>query len=236
MQERDSDLFKSDGLTEQSGEIRVAVSERYADFIDSFDPGMEDELEDLYREARSEDIPVIRRHTISLLRFLIKTNKPENILEIGTAVGFSALLMNSYQPEGGHITTIENYEKRIPRAKENFCRFGKEDSIELIEGDALKITEMLPKAKYDMVFMDGAKGQYITLLPAIKRLLKSGGILISDNVLSDGQIVESRYAVERRNRTIHKRMREYLFALTHDDELVTTILSDGDGVALSYRL
>ena len=160
--------------------------------------------------------------------------QPSRILEIGTAIGFSAILMSEYLPENGHITTIEKYEKRIPIAKENFRRAGKEEQITLMEGDALKVMETL-RGPYDFIFMDAAKGQYIHYLPDVLRLLSDGGVLMSDNVLQDGDVIESRFAVERRNRTIHGRMREYLYELKHHPKFETSILPLGDGVALSVK-
>ena len=157
-----------------------------------------------------------------------------NILEVGTAIGFSSLLMSEYAPEGCHITTIENYEPRIPIARENFEKCGKQESITLLEGDALEILPTLTDS-YDLIFMDAAKGQYINYLPDLLRLLKSGGTLISDNVLQDGDIIESKYAIERRNRTIHNRMRDYLYELKHSDALTTAILPVGDGITVSVK-
>ena len=169
-----------------------------------------------------------------LLKFLLAVNRPERILEVGTAVGFSALLMKEYAPVPCHITTIEKYEKRIPVAKENFKKAGKENGITLMEGDAVQILKEL-EGSYDFIFMDAAKGQYIHFLPDILRLMPEGGMLVSDNVLQDGDIIESRYAVTRRNRTIHSRMREYLYELTHNDALGTVILPVGDGVTVSVK-
>ena len=143
--------------------------------------------------------------------------------------------MSDYLPEGGHITTIENYEKRIPIARENFRRAGKEDKITLIEGDATEVLAEM-EGTFDFIFMDAAKGQYIHWLPMILRLLSDGGILFSDNVLQDGDVVQSRYAVERRDRTIHARMREYLYTLKHMEELETSIIPIGDGAAISVKI
>ena len=160
--------------------------------------------------------------------------QPKHILEVGTAIGFSALLMSEYAPRDCKITTIEKYEKRIPLALENFKKAGKEDSITLLQGDALEILPTLA-GEYDFIFMDAAKGQYIHFLPDILRLLKKDGLLVSDNVLQDGDVLESRFAVTRRNRTIHGRMRDYLYTLKHTEELTTAIIPLGDGVALSVK-
>ncbi len=213
----------------------MIVDERMSAFIDSLDRGNTPFLDEIEKSAVETQVPVIRKSMQSLLKFLLAYAKPKNILEVGTAVGFSALLMSEYAPEGCHITTIEKYEKRIPIARENFKRAGKEDSITLLEGDATEILHEL-QGTYDMIFMDAAKGQYIHFLPDILRLLPAGGLLISDNVLQDGDVIESRFAVTRRNRTIHARMREYLYELKHNPCLETAILPVGDGVTLSTKL
>lgn len=172
----------------------------------------------------------------SLLRLLVTWGRPIKILEVGTAIGFSALLMSEYAPAGCHITTIEKYEKRIPIAKENFEKAGKADCITLLEGDAAEILASIKDdGAFDLIFMDAAKGQYINFLPDIRRLLSPTGLLVSDNILQDGELIESKYAVIRRNRTIHNRMRAYLYELTHCEELKTTILPIADGVALSAK-
>ena len=212
----------------------MIVGQRLTDFVNAQDVGLPKELEALYQEALSTDVPVIRRETQSLLRFLLADRKPKKILEVGTAIGFSALFMSSHLPEC-KITTIENYDKRIPIARENFRRFQKQEQITLIEGDAEEVLPTLPDEEYEFVFMDAAKGQYIHFLPQIKRVLCPGGLLVSDNVLQEGEIVESRFAVTRRNRTIHGRMREYLSVLMKDEGLVSTILTVGDGVALTIK-
>ena len=212
----------------------MIIEERMSAFINSFDRGNTPFLDEIEKEALETQVPIIRKSMQSLLKFLLVTVKPKRILEVGTAVGFSALLMDTYSPEDCRITTIEKYEKRIPVARENFRRAGAEDRIELLGGDAAEILKTLEEP-YDMIFMDAAKGQYIHFMPEVLRLLKPGGLLISDNVLQDGDIIESRFAVTRRNRTIHARMREYLYELTHHTELETVILPVGDGVTLSTR-
>ncbi len=212
----------------------MIADERMMTFIRSFDKGNPAYLEELEKYSRETNVPIIRPQMQSLLKFLLTWGKPMKILEVGTAIGFSALLMSEYAPEGCHITTIEKYEKRIPLARENFKKAGKEQNITLLEGDATQILAELHE-EYDLIFMDAAKGQYINFLPDILRLMAPGGILVSDNILQDGDIVESKYAVTRRNRTIHNRMREYFYALTNHEELETVILTIADVFSLSAK-
>ncbi len=212
----------------------ITGDERLNAFIDSLDTGNTPFLNEIEKEAKETNVPIIRTQVQSLLKLLLAMRKPATILEVGCAIGFSALLMSEYGPEDCHITTIEKYEKRIPVARENFRRAGKGERITLLEGDAAEILQKLTGA-YDMIFMDAAKGQYIHFLPDVLRLLAPGGILLSDNVLQDGDILESRFAVTRRNRTIHSRMREYLYELKHHPQLETVILPVGDGVTLSVK-
>ena len=212
----------------------MITGERTAAYINSLDRGNTELLNQIEREAKRACVPIIRQEMQSFLKTLLAVKKPKAVLEVGTAVGFSALLMCEYGPADMALTTIEKYEKRIPVAKENFRRAGRESQITFLEGDAAEILKEL-EGSFDFIFMDAAKGQYIHFLPDVLRLLEPGGLLISDNVLQDGDIMESRFAVERRNRTIHSRMREYLYTLTHHPELVTSVLPLGDGVTLSVK-
>lgn len=191
--------------------------------------------EEIEKYSIQTRVPIIRKEMESFLRVMLTIKNPKNVLEIGTGIGYSAILMSEYLPEDSKITTIENYKKRIPIAKENIERSGNKDIINLICGDAAEILPTLTE-KYDFIFMDAAKGQYIKFLPELLRLLDSGGILISDNVLQDGDLIESRFAVERRNRTIHARMREYMYAIKNTPELETTIIPLGDGITLSVKI
>lgn len=209
-------------------------NERLITYINSLDQENPPYLNELEAYARETQVPIIRRQMQSLLRVLFALNRPKQILEVGTAIGFSTLFMSEYAPKDCHITTIEKYEKRIPLAKENFKKAGKEEQITLLEGDAKEILAELT-GSYDLIFMDAAKGQYIHFLPDVLRLLRGGGILVSDNVLQEGDIIESRFAVTRRNRTIHARMRGYLYELKHNEELETVILTLGDGTAVSVK-
>ncbi len=209
-------------------------NERYVSFINSLDTENPAYLNELEEYAKKTEVPIIRKQMQSLIRVLLTLGQPKQILEVGTAIGFSALFMSEYAPDDCHITTIEKYEKRIPLARENFRKSGREHRFTLLEGDAAAILPTLT-GQFDLIFMDAAKGQYLHFLPDVLRLLAQGGILISDNVLQDGDIIESRFAVTRRNRTIHARMREYLYELKHNEALETVILTVGDGAAVSVK-
>lgn len=213
----------------------MVVEERLSAYINSLDSGNTKLLDAIEREALDDSVPIIRKSMQSFLKLLLAMKKPKRILEVGTAVGFSALLMAEYAPEGCRIVTIENYEKRIEAARRNFARAGREGQITLLAGDAKDVLKTLGEP-FDLIFMDAAKAQYINFMPEVLRLLKVGGTLVSDNVLQDGDIVESHYAVTRRKRTIHRRMREYLYELTHHRELVTAVLPVGDGITVSERV
>ncbi|MCD7708423.1 MAG: O-methyltransferase [Clostridiales bacterium] len=213
----------------------MIVDERLVTYINSLDSGNTEILDDIERNAIADAVPVIRKETQNFLKLLLAMKRPKRILEVGTAVGFSALFMAEYDPVPCEIVTIENYEKRINVAKENFHRAGMENKITLLEGDAAEVLGTLEEP-FDFIFMDAAKGQYINFLPEVMRLLNIGGTLVSDNVLQDGTIIESHYAVTRRNRTIYKRMREYLYELTHRDDMVTAVLPVGDGVTVSEKI
>lgn len=208
--------------------------ERATDYIRSLELPGSALSEEIQKDALAGDVPIIRPETASFLLFLISLKKPLSILEVGTAVGYSAIRMSEVMPAGATITTIEKYPPRIDEAKRNFARAPRGCDITLLEGDAADILKTLDKP-YDLIFMDAAKGQYIHFMPEVMRLLAPGGILVSDNVLQDGDIFESRYGIKRRNHTIHNRMREYLYALTHDEALDTVILETGDGMAISVK-
>lgn len=213
----------------------MIIGERLTCYIDSLDRGNTPFLDEIEKYALAHQIPVVRKSMQSLLKFLLAARNPERILEIGTAIGFSALLMCEYGPENSRITTIEKDGNRIALARENFRRAGKEAKITLLEGDAAEILQNL-EGPYPMIFMDAAKGQYIHFLPDILRLMGPGSLLVSDNVLQDGDVIQSRFAVTRRNRTIHARMREYLYELKHRPQLETVVLPVGDGAALSVKV
>lgn len=212
----------------------MITDERLASFINSFSVDIDGVVTAIRKEAEENGIPIIRREAGEFIKMILLMNRPQKILEIGAAVGFSAIFMSRFLEEDAHITTIENYPPRIEQAKKNIARAGAGSKITLIEGDALEILPGLDE-RYDMVFMDAAKGQYGSFFDESIEKLKVGGILLCDNVLQDGDVLESRFAVTRRNRTIHTRMREYLYRLTHDDRLETGIFNIGDGMSLSIK-
>ena len=212
----------------------MIVDLNITEYIRSLMKEEKNDLSHIESEARVNHVPIVKPETKELLRTLVLLKKPMKILEVGAAVGFSSLYMNSYQPEGGTIITIERNEKRIKKAKENIKNQGKEEQITLLEGDAIEILKGLD-GSFDLIFVDAAKGQYIHFLPDVLRLLAPDGFLFSDNVLQDGDVLESRFAVTRRNRTIHSRMREYLTMLTHTPELTTSVIPIGDGVSLTMK-
>lgn len=212
----------------------MITEERITSYLRSLESPKDGILGEIRKEALSEGVPIIRLEEEALLLTFMELLKPKKILEVGAAVGYSASLMASRLKEGGQITTIENYPPRIEEAKKNIVRTGNEDKITLLTGDATEILKNL-EGPYDLIFMDAAKAQYIVWLPDILRLLSKDGVLISDNVLQDGDVLESRFAVDRRDRTIHSRMREYLYELKHREDLETSVIPLGDGVSITVK-
>ena len=213
----------------------MIVEERIVSYINSLEKENSPVLEEIEKEARKDGVPIIRKEMESFLRVMLSIKKPMRILELGTAVGYSAILMSEYIDEKGQIITIENYDKRIPIAKENIKKAGRENVIKLLEGDATEIMPTLVSNRFDFVFMDAAKAQYIHFLPEVLRLMKKDGVLITDNVLQEGDLIQSKYVVRRRDRTIHKRMREYLEVVKNHPQLETSIVPIGDGITMSVK-
>lgn len=213
----------------------MIIDERLSTYIDSISWDIPKYLKEVEKAALADEVPIIRRSMQSLISFLLEMKKPNAVLEIGTAVGFSSMFMSEYVPEDTIIDTIEKVPIRIKCAKENFERYGKNDMITLYEGDAVDVLKKLAAEgrKYDFIFMDAAKGQYLNFLEPVLDMLTDDGLLVTDNVLQDGDIIQSRYAITKRDRTIHGRMREYLYFLTHSERFKTVVLPVGDGAALS---
>ncbi len=213
----------------------MVIDERMADYIASLDTDLPEHLRSLEQEALMNEVPIIRKDSQGLLRFLIEMKKPKNILEIGTAVGFSASFMAEYMPSDCHLTTIEKVPMRIVEAEKNLARLKRKDDITFLQGDAKDVLESLAEEgkNFDFIFMDAAKAQYMVFLKSVMKMMKPGDILVTDNVLQEGSIIDSKYIIERRDRTIHMRMREYLYELKHNDSLTTSVVAVGDGMALS---
>ena len=211
--------------------------ERFENFLESIPDGLPEHLAELEIQSIKENVPIIRKGSQHLIRFMLELKKPLNILEVGTATGFSSLFMLEFLDKKAKITTIEKMEERALKAKENFKKFDENRQITLIKGDAIEILdEFVSKGNsYDFIFMDAAKGQYINFFENIKELLLPQGILITDNMLQEGRLLDSRYTVVRRDRTIHARMREYVNVLLKDKDFETMLLEAGDGMAVSIK-
>ena len=192
-------------------------------------------LGEIQKQSIENQVPIIPHETARLLSALLSLKKPKKILEIGTAVGFSAGLMSRYLQEGGKITTIDRFEVMLKDARENIKKMQLQDTIEIIQADAADVLPTL-KEEDDVIFLDAAKGQYGSFLPHCLRLLPIGGLLIVDDVLQGGSIAKTRFSVPRRQRTIHKRMRNFLWDISHSDLLESSIIPIGDGVALCVKV
>ncbi len=217
----------------------MIIDERIAAYINSLGSELPPELSSLEKEALEHHVPIIKKETQGLLRFLLRMQHPLQILEVGTAIGFSALFMSEYTNPGCRITTIEKVPMRLVEAQKNLSseRFPKKDKIRLCQGEALEVLKelVLKKERYDFIFLDAAKAQYMSFLPHLLALLEEGGLLVTDNVMQDGTVINSRYSIVRRDRTIHSRMREFLYTITHMEALETVILPVGDGIAISSK-
>lgn len=217
---------------------------RIRDFINSYSHDDEGLLDDIYKMAVSDGVPIIRKDTKDLLKVLIRMHRPESVLEIGTAVGYSTIFIadtirsnhdifsDGLSHDKWHIDTCELDEDRIRVATDNIKASGYEEYIDILRGDAAETLKSLDNI-YDMVFIDAAKAQYMTYLEESMRLVHSGSVIVTDNILADGDVLESHFLVDKRDRTIHDRMREYIYTIKNDKRLDTAILSVGDGVAVS---
>ena len=203
----------------------MIVNERIVSYIHSLEKTNTPLLEEMERFAKETNVPIIRKEMEGFLRTMVEIKQPKRILELGCAIGYSAILMSEYMPKDCKITTIENYDKRIPIASEYINKSVRKADINLIFGDALEEVPKLEKG-FDFVFMDAAKAQYINFLPPV---------LIADNVLQEGDLVESKFTVTRRNRTIHKRIREFLYEVKNNEQLTTSVIPIGDGITLSVK-
>ena len=214
----------------------MSLVEKYlAEYVDGLQPLCKGELGDIQKTAYENGLPIIPNEVVKLMGFVLGIKTPVKVLEIGMAVGFSAGFISGFLPENGSITTIDRYPMMIEEAKINFKRLGLEDRVTILEGDANNILPTLDD-KFDFVFMDAAKGQYIYMLPHVLRLTKAGSIIMVDDVLQEGRVAREYTEIPRRQRTIHKRLNDFLYEITHNDKLRTSILTIGDGVALIEKL
>ena len=241
--------------------MEVCDIDRFEVFCETLYPKETGILADMEAYARENDVPIIRAGTRRYLRWLLTTIRPKSILELGTAIGFSAILMAETLKDVG-IETIENYEPRIPIAEKNISLAGVSDRVRLIRGDAAEVLRSakadgshevpksddasepgrlsrpadgslhIPEGGFDFVFIDAAKAQYETYLELTLPMVHGGSVLVFDNVLAQdsGSTMDSRYAIERRDRTIHARMRELLHSVTSDGRFISDLSETGDGI------
>ena len=213
----------------------VPEKEKIDGFIRSLSGENSPFCEALRERALAEGVPIIKKETENLLKVLLRVHPPKKVLEIGTGVAYSAIMMAEHIPPDAAILTVENYEKRIEAARVNIRASGRSDQITLLFREAGEAIASLKEAgeRFDFIFLDGPKGQYIHWLEGLMAMMNRGGVLVSDNVLQEGRIALSRFAIDRRERTTHARMREFLRRLMQDERLVSSILPVGDGVAVS---
>lgn len=217
----------------------MIIDERLTSYIHSLEEDNNPFFVKLRKFAEENDVPIIRREMESFIKVLLSICKPEKLLEIGTGIAYSTLFFAANSINLKKIVTIENYQPRIAKAKESINEFKSHEKdicseIILLEKDAVDEVKNINE-EFDFIFLDAAKAQYITMLPDLIRILKPGGILLADNVLQEGELIESRYITTRRQRTIHERMRDFIFEVKHNDQLDTTVLTVGDGVTLSIK-
>lgn len=215
----------------------MIVEPRLVEYLNSLETELPEHLAKLESYAIEHEVPIIRKEAQSLLKFFLELKQPKRILEVGTAIGFSASLLCEYMPKDCHLTTIEKVPMRIVEAEKNLAALKRSQDVTFLTGDAEEVLKNLKEQgnQYDFVFMDAAKAQYMSFLAQILPMLPAGALLITDNVLQEGSIIESKYSITRRDRTIHMRMREYLYELKHNDALTTSIVAVGDGMTLSVK-
>lgn len=210
---------------------RPIVMQKVVDFMRNEQLRFEGGLGDLEDYANERGIPVIPHETAKFIDFLTATIQPKYILEIGTAIGFSASLMAQHLQTDGHLTTIDRYPKMYERAKENFKKLGLDDRITLIEGDAADVLPTL-EGEYDLIFMDSAKAKYIEFYPECMRLLRQGGILIIDDIFQGGTVLDGETEIPKRVRKIHRKLNELFETVLQDPQHRSTLVPLGDGLLM----
>ena len=214
------------------------MSERIDVFLENYREPLPKYLSDMKKYAFENHIPIMSDFTADILKYIIRTTAPERILEIGTAIGYSALFMNEASNNNARITTVEMMEKRYVIAEENFKKYDNNSSVFLIKSDAMDVINDLCEKdeKFGVIFLDAAKGQYPSFLPGLISLLEKGGVLVTDNIFHNGAVLDSRYAVSQRDRTIHDRIRQYLEMLKNNNETETITLPIDDGIAITKKV
>ncbi len=210
------------------------VKDEIVNYINRVQPIQNDEIGELQKYAYENDVPIIDQETSRFLGTLLAMKKPKRVLEIGCAIGFSSIYMTQFLSEDGKITTIDRFERMIVQARANFEKFGVEDKIELIEGDAVEVLNNLDE-EFDVIFLDAGKGQYVNMLENCIRLLKSGGLLIADDIFQNGNIVADIQTIEKRQRTIHRRMNEFIELINNDTRLDSSLVPIADGVLIAVK-
>lgn len=209
---------------------RPVVKEEIVDFMRTRQKRVSGSLEELENFAHAENIPIIPHETVAYFRFLLETLQPEKILEIGTAIGFSTLLMAEHAPHA-QITTIDRNPEMIALAKANFTKFDKRKQITLLEGDAMDLLPGL-KDRYDFIFMDSAKSKYVVFLPEVLRCLASGGLIIIDDVFQGGDVAKEIGEVRRGQRTIYRGLHQLFDKTLDQSEITSALLPLGDGILM----
>ncbi len=209
------------------------INEEYIDeYIRHLLP-IKEELKELEKYAEENHIPIIQPEVAQLIRLLVKMNKPKNILEIGTAIGYSAIVMGESSPDESKITSIEIRNDMVGLSEENIKNHKYNHKIKVLQGDAIEVLPGL-QGKYDFIFLDAAKGHYMEFFTESMRLLESGGIIVSDNVLFRGMVASDKLVI-RRKKTIVKRLREFLHYINEIEGYTSSIIPIGDGLAITYK-
>lgn len=205
-------------------------------YLNSFKPRLSKELEELEKEAIKDNIPIVKPEVINFLKSLLTLKRPENILEVGTAYAFSAILMMETLPDA-NVTTIERDGFMLEHAHSNIKKFNLEDKIKVLEGDGVEMLKSLDEKekKYDFIFIDASKSHYNEFMKEAKRLLNDKGVIVCDNVLYKGLVAKDRFEVIRRNRTIHKRMNDFVNDAFSDEEYDTSLVPSGDGIMIASK-
>ncbi len=210
------------------------VNPEVVKYINTNQPIEDTKLGELQKKCYELAVPIIDIETAKFLEFLLTINRPNRILELGTAVGFSAILMSKYLSEGGKITTIDRNPRMIEKAHKNFREFDVNDKIEFIEGDIVDVIKTLD-TPYDFILLDSAKWQYVNIYDDVLRLLNTGGILFVDDIFQNGNIIKDIMNIEKRQRTIHRRMNEFVDKISNEKCMKTAIIPIADGVIVSTK-